>query len=237
MKMTNKMMFYLITFILCMTSSLFAQNQVVRGNLTVKGNIYDKNGGIVSAGNGSSNILADIDWNMTVRNLTVYTNFSAATGYLATIIATNFSTTNINKYLYSGADGRVVGVDAPAGTGSSNVFTFVDGIGVRSNLYVSNNITILGTLTAPTQTVAVLNVSGAINFTEVSSGILNTTNGIIFYAVDNIPTNLIPISTATHTNYVLVNWTNTGPVFVATNIASAGSFILATPGITMSVWP
>lgn len=63
------------------------------------------------------------------------------------------------------------------------------------------------------------------------------TNGFVLYALDNIPTNSIPASTSANTNWVHLNWTNTGPVYVATNVAAAGSFLLRVPTTTLSTWP
>lgn len=63
------------------------------------------------------------------------------------------------------------------------------------------------------------------------------TNMLPLYSVPNIPTSSIPASSARVTNYVLINWTNTGPVFVATNTAASGSFLLTKPTWTTTTWP
>lgn len=104
--------------------------------------------------------------------------------------------------------------------------------------------TILGTLDAASGT------AGNLIFSTMSSGgtmteayrvnnrqALYATNGILFFARDTIPTNAIPASTSTYTNWTLINWTNTGPVFIATNIAAAGSFLKAVPTLTITAWP
>lgn len=56
-----------------------------------------------------------------------------------------------------------------------------------------------------------------------------------------IPTNAIIAWTGTATNWTLCNLTNTigegGPTFVATNIATAGSFLLARPALTVTTYP
>jgi hypothetical protein len=69
----------------------------------------------------------------------------------------------------------------------------------------------------------------------VTTGLL--TNFVVLSALDNIPTNSIPASTATYTNWLHFNWTNTGPVYAATNIAAAGSFLLRVPTTTLTAWP
>lgn len=54
---------------------------------------------------------------------------------------------------------------------------------------------------------------------------LTNNAGKQFQSLASIPTNSIPASSSGITNYVLLNLTNVGPAFVATNPASAGSFI------------
>lgn len=68
-------------------------------------------------------------------------------------------------------------------------------------------------------------------------GSVLVTGGYALYASPTLPTNQIPPSTSALTNYVLVNWTNTGPVFVATNIAGAGRFLVLKPTMTLTTYP
>jgi hypothetical protein len=69
------------------------------------------------------------------------------------------------------------------------------------------------------------------------SGSLTATNGIVLNQLAAIPTNTIPLSTAEITNYVYINLTTVGPCWVATNIASAGSFLILKPTTTLTTWP
>lgn len=69
------------------------------------------------------------------------------------------------------------------------------------------------------------------------AGVVSSTNGIILMASNSIPTNYVPNSTATVTNYLMFNWTNMGIVFVATNLGTAGSFIIQRPTFTATTWP
>lgn len=75
----------------------------------------------------------------------------------------------------------------------------------------------------------------------IVNGVLVATNGIVFYQRETIPTNNIPASSASVTNWVLLNLTNTiasgGPMYVATNLAAAGSFLIARPTITVTTFP
>lgn len=70
---------------------------------------------------------------------------------------------------------------------------------------------------------------------------LTATNGIILYQRETIPTNTIPSSSSSVTNWVLMNLTNTinsgGPMYVATNTAAAGSFLMARPTLTVTTFP
>lgn len=68
-----------------------------------------------------------------------------------------------------------------------------------------------------------------------------TNSGIYFSQLTAIPTNAILASSSGNTNWTLCNLTNTigggGPTFVATNIATAGSFLLARPALTVTTYP
>ncbi len=92
-----------------------------------------------------------------------------------------------------------------------------------------------GGLTNLTGANVVGTVPDATRSVYVTTGSL--TNFVILAALDSIPTNSIPTSTAAATNWVHLNWTNTGPVYVATNLAAAGSFLLRVPTTTLSTWP
>ena len=118
---------------------------------------------------------------------------------------------------------------------------------------ISGGLDVAGTLNATNATFHGTNEFDTVNATEIVSGSLANTyaywNGsgvlvgsnaptyFLLTAVDNIPTNVIPASTSTRTNWVLLNWTNTGPVYIATNIAASGSFLRRVPTTTLSVWP
>lgn len=68
-------------------------------------------------------------------------------------------------------------------------------------------------------------------------GSITATNGLFLPQLVFIPTNSIPASSSVITNYVLINLTNVGPVYVATNYQASDSFILAKPTLTLSTWP
>jgi len=75
----------------------------------------------------------------------------------------------------------------------------------------------------------------------IASSAFTATNGVILYQRQTIPTNSVPVSSASVTNWVLVNLTNTinsgGPMFIATNTAASGSFLMARPTLTVTTYP
>lgn len=87
-----------------------------------------------------------------------------------------------------------------------------------------------------------LNVDGVRQITVTNTGVkiggtISATNGEVMYQLPWIPTNAIPPSSATITNYVHINLTNVGPCWIATNIAASGSFLILTPTTTLTVGP
>jgi len=84
---------------------------------------------------------------------------------------------------------------------------------------------------------SVLDSVFSVSSAGIAFGVPVNVNSLELPALDNIPTNAIPPSSAARTNWVLINWTNTGPVFIATNIAAAGSFLKSIPTVTTTAWP
>lgn len=75
----------------------------------------------------------------------------------------------------------------------------------------------------------------AFGIVTVGSHVL-TTNGVVLPQLANIPTNsILPFAAGGATNWTLCNLVNRGPVFVATNTAAAGSFVIRTPTSTDTI--
>ncbi len=81
---------------------------------------------------------------------------------------------------------------------------------------------------------------------EIDNGTTGTyrdliARAIVFNQIQTIPTNSIPSSSSSVTNWVLMNLTNSigggGPIWVATNYTASGSFMLAKPTLTPVAWP
>ena len=84
---------------------------------------------------------------------------------------------------------------------------------------------------------SVLDSVFSVSSAGIAFGVPVNVNSLELPALDNIPTNSIPPSTAARTNWVLVNLTNSGPVLIATNLGVAGGFLKSVPTLTTSAWP
>jgi hypothetical protein len=125
--------------------------------------------------------------------------------------------------------GLRLGHDASVGLG------FSDNNGGGGDVYQSLNTKILP------------GVSGTLIFhtNGIFKSNVTATNGLTLPQINWIPTNSIPASSTGVTNWVLCNLTNNlsgtaisgGPTYVATNIAAAGSFLLARPTYTLTTFP
>lgn len=189
--------------------------------------------------------------NLTLTGPTTNTGTFVSTG---AIQSTNTATANTALTLNgaaSGANGIVLGYDT---NGVNKVKFENDGDGtLAGSLTVSSFIQASSSIIAGAgnsfnwngRSALISPANGRVQFTTAGGGAgaqlesltLIPTNGIVMFALDNIPTNSIPASTAAYTNWVHLNWTNTGPVYVATNIAASGSFLLRVPTTTLSAWP
>lgn len=67
------------------------------------------------------------------------------------------------------------------------------------------------------------------------AGTLTPTNGLVMYQLPLFPTNWVPPSTAAITNFLHINLTNYGPVWVATN-PGAANWVILKPDGTITIY-
>lgn len=145
------------------------------------------------------------------------TNGTSASAGLT--ITPNDSFTTIANGVANGGSINLIsgGLKIPSTGNSPPKITFRDGNSPSLNSATDGKLDVLGVVGISVQ------------------GYVLATNGIVLIQSANIPTNSI-LPSGSGTNWTLCNLVNRGPVWVATNTAAAGSFVIRTPTTTDTIF-